>query len=247
MHSPPTTEWPEIFPRDLDKPLISRDAPDYPWIYKCGHPECQRGPTAHKTREDADKLRVQHVRTQCPQIAITTEKVLTMAEETLHAKVWAELDAATAAVMDGREQAKVDNTIEFQKAYNEKRGNARGLATAIFHMGTPFWETSTDVAKHAVARYKARAAGEPLPDTLGVDGYNPHLALARSKEAVPAKNPAKATAAPTPAVTKPKAKLSEDQLRDLMTGIQGGLPHVSLAKLYKVDVSYVQELAKTPS
>jgi hypothetical protein len=171
-----------------------------------------------------------------------------MKEETLHHKLWEELDAATAAVMEGAEQSKVDNSIEFQKTFNEKRGNARGLATAIFHMGTPFWETSTDVAKHAVKRYRACVAGDPLPDTLGVDGYNPHLAIARSKELTEAaKKQEKVAATTAPAVSKAKPKLSEDQLTALMTGIQGGLPHVSLAKLYKVDISYIQELAKTPS
>lgn len=241
--------WPEIYPRDMEKALLSNDAKDYPFVFKCGNPECQRGPTAHRTHEDAGRVMQHHKETQCPQkISVHHGKGIT---EELKEKmvgildnIWSELDAATSAVMSEKPDTDPAADPEAWKVYNEKRGNARGLAMAIFHLSTPFYETATDVAKLAVKRHKAKVAGEEMPATPGIGGTNsPELIAARegAHKKEQAEKPAAKKAAPKKAT--PKGELDESQKEAIITGIKAKLPHASLAKLYKIDESVVAEIA----
>lgn len=243
--------WPEIFPREPNKLVSKAEQEAYPWIFQCGTPKCYWR-TAHKTKEHAQQTKEKHT---CGQENRKMAKPDSNHSVPLGAsiieKIWAHLDEATKIVMESVAKKKSDPTEwsdSSERTFNEARGNARGLSVAIFEMSVPGYATADEVAKHAVARYKAIAAGEELPPTVGINNYNPHLDAARAK--VKASTPAKP--APTsegtatsngPAIRNKHGKvLSEADLTAIKHGIGAGLPDASLAGVYKITVEDVVKI-----
>lgn len=258
-----THEWPEVYPRDErdaaeNRKLIPRDAAQYPWIFKCGHPDCH-WTTAHKTQEGAHRERTRHQAESCPLTGNVRGGTGSMASITT--KIWEHLDAATVVVMEGKPADNADPS-DWEKFY-KAQGNARGLSMAIFELTTPEFEDSTAVVKHAVKRYKAAKAGEELPPTPGINtGTNsPHLNRERDSQtrktaqAAARKAPADAvstgpTAGQTSTATIPPAASVKQQMvntgmippdkRALVeNGLAAGFPKEKLVMLTKLTMDQV--------
>ncbi len=155
-------------------------------------------------------------------------------------KFWVLLDDATKVVMESVAKRKAGEEVD-EKTFNEARGNARGISNCIFVM-SGYYETSDAVAKHALARYKAVTAGEELPPTVGVNGYNPHIDAERNRTKT---KPAPAKAAP-PVEGEIRNKqgkvLTEADMTGLTTGLKAGLPSSSLAAVYKLTPEQVEQV-----
>lgn len=231
--------WPEIFPDDTP----GREK----FCYECSVPGCT-WKTWHRTMPGAYKERKRHEEVSCPY----TEGIGMAQGPTLHEKLWEELDSACAVVMDGKPEgyakdagvsAATCDPYEARK-YDEARGNARGLAIAICHMGTPFWTDATEVSKHAVKRFNAKKAGEEMPPTLGVGGYNPHLQDDRKK--VKAKETEalikEATTKRSPAKKAAGKPITDEVKATIAAAISGGIPAASVAKLYNISTEEVEQI-----
>lgn len=158
-------------------------------------------------------------------------------------KFWVLLDDATKVVMESVAKRKAGEEVD-EKTFNEARGNARGISNCIFVM-SGYYESADAVAKHALLRYKAIAAGEELPPTIGVNGYNPQIEAERNRVKT---KPAPTKAAPQPAAdgairNKQGKVLTESDMSGVKHGIAAGLPFASLASVYKLTEDQVKEIA----
>lgn len=104
-------------------------------------------------------------------------------------------------------------------------GEMRGLGFAIEKFSHPFLQEDRAVARLAWKRYKAIRAGEQMPDTPGVAGYNPLPPGAIR------------------ATVKPKPFLSPTTVEQILKGIQSGFSVTTLADIYKVPTSVVMAVA----
>ena len=237
-----TENWPEVYPRPESKFNNQEECARRPWIFQCGAKNCGWS-TAHPTQGHANETRVRHQANTCPlgKSHEPREPLPPLPERidmTIIEKIWKYLDNATGYVMDNVGTKDSMNLEELVK-FNEARGNARGLSVALYELSVPGYPDSTAVAKHAVARYRAREAGTELPPTVGIEGYNPHLDVARSKQET-------ATVKSAPAKKKSKSvgnQLTDEQKIAVTGGIKADLPLDTLAKVYKVDVAVVEALA----
>ena len=226
--------WPEIFPREPSNLISRKEQEDYPWVFQCGVKGCYWR-TAHPTQQHAQDTKDKHI---CGQ-----EKRQMPQGPSIVEKFWGLLDDATKNVMESVAKRKAGETVD-ETAFNEARGNARGIANCIFIM-SGYYDTPDVVAKHAVARYKASKAGEEMPPTIGVNGYNPQLDAERARSK--AKSPApKATPASPPGEGEIRNKqgklLTEADVTGLTTGLKAGLPVVSLAAVYKLTPDQVEQV-----
>lgn len=225
--------WPEVYPATRHEVAGGK----LPWKYECS--ECT-WLTYHTNEASGHNEARRHRLNTCPY-----DEGNGHGEDgfilTLHDNLWQELDKATAKVMSGKPEGYMKDGMESTcdpneaRSYDEARGNARGLAIAIFHMGTPFWEDANKVAVHAVKRYKAQLAGEEMPQTLGLNGFNPHLQDEADKvrNKAPAKKAAPAKAA-APAPASGSLGLDDGQVETIKAALASGLPVKSIAGVYKV-------------
>ncbi|ADD80850.1 gp064 [Rhodococcus phage ReqiDocB7] len=241
----PPAEWPDIYPRDMDNSLVIKaELERNPWVFKCGTHGCHWN-TAHPTREKAAEVRDKHLKSSCPLTGESREKV----SMTIISRLWSHMDAAVKDVVEGKPGD--DATADDHKVWNEKRGAARAFAVALFEMVKPEVESSDEIAKFAMKRYKAIVAGEEVPMPPGTKGQmgSDNLAVQRDKAL---RNEQKERAKKAPAKKaepKPQASsngnhgLDETQLVSIRRGIGAKLPFPSLAKVYKVDVSVIEQIA----
>lgn len=157
---------------------------------------------------------------------------------TLTAKLWTELDASTDRFMGIPKEER--QTPDALKA----AGEARGLSKAIHIMCSPHYADSDAVAKLAVQRFRARAAGKDMPPTPG------DMSDAESQVAIKVKHEetkAQAKAAPKKesapeggdspdddAVKVEVAKLREQQVKQITNGLRCDFEPSKLAELFKV-------------
>jgi len=251
--------WPEIYPREHSNLISKEEQEKYPWIFKCGAKGCH-WTTAHQTKEKAQATKEKHT---CGQ---ELRQMPRSNGEDLHTgyqgksiveRIWEHLDEATKVVMESVADKKAGTPFDEdkEKAFNEARGNARGLAIAIFEYahGTGFFDSSTDVATLAVARYKAKVKGEEPPQTPGLNGFNPHLDAERNRIRTREKaESAQRTSAPADTVSStsgPEIKnkrgkaLSETDIEAIKKGLGANLPHASLANVYKITEDQVKQIA----
>lgn len=179
-------------------------------------------------------------------------------------RIWGHLDEATKVVMETRAKQKAGATLDQseEKIFNEARGNARGLAIAIFEYseGTNFFENTDAVAKLAVARYTATKKGEDLPPTPGIGDCNPHrdLTVAKIREREAAEAELRGTPAPAAKkdITVPDdgqfrnktgKALTEADINGILQGAKVGLPAESLMKVYKMTRETYDKIVATVS
>jgi hypothetical protein len=104
------------------------------------------------------------------------------------------------------------------------QGEMRGIAFAIQQWSAPWYDAPNAVAKHALRRYQAASTGEPMPDTVGCNGYNP-LPILRAPQGF--KN-----------ISKPN--VSAETEKQIRNGLAAGFDANTLANLYKVSVQDVE-------
>lgn len=233
--------WPEIYPTE------DGDPNHLPWEFKCSVIDCT-WQTYHHSQESANKEKERHRQITCPY-----DGGIYMGDN-LHEKMWNLLDKSTREVMEmaaARKTGTEPTTPEEDATFNELRGATRAYSEAVRVLASPAYEAANlDPAKHAVARYRANQRGEEMPQTPGINGYNPHLDQARSKELTAE---AKASAAArvekikseteTPVKQKGGKVLGAEQIEQIKKGLGAKLPASSLASVYKVPVSVVEEIA----
>jgi hypothetical protein len=106
-------------------------------------------------------------------------------------------------------------------------GEMRGIAFAIREWSSTWYQEPNAVAKHAKRRYEAAVAGEPMPDTVGCNGYNP-LPVSRAPRGFKD-------------ISKPKVMpLSPEAVKQIKAGLAAGFKPQDLADLYKVDLPTVE-------
>ena len=175
----------------------------------------------------------------------------------IHERLWVHLDEFTEGIMVKIKEKKETDALQWgeadERALDQAKFNARGLAIAVYELGHPGYESPDAVVKLAAARYKAKQAGEEMPPTVGIDGHNPHLDKARSK-AMTAE--AKASAS-TPAaiatveesptgliITKKGGKvLAPGEIDQLKLGLKNGLDKGTLAQVYKITLDDIEKIA----
>lgn len=95
------------------------------------------------------------------------------------------------------EAEKLKRQLELAKKF----GTGRGLAIALKHMSTPYFDNADEVVKHAVARAQAREAGQPIftPGTgNGPEADRAWLDAKRNGQPLPLPDPTRAPAADAP-------------------------------------------------
>lgn len=155
-------------------------------------------------------------------------------------KFWVLLDDATKVVMESVAKRKAGEEVD-EKTFNEARGNARGISNCIFVM-SGYYETSDAVAKHALARYRAVVAGEELPPTVGVNGYNPHIDAERNRTKSKPAKPEPKPPAEGEIRNKQGKVLTEGDMTGLINGLKAGLPVTSMAAVYKLTPGQVEQV-----
>lgn len=88
---------------------------------------------------------------------------------TILTSMWTRLDSAIAEFKGVENDPDALATPEYEQA----RGRAYGIAECLYEACVPFFASRNAVLKHGVKRYDAAQAGEPMPPTLGVEGYDP--------------------------------------------------------------------------
>lgn len=165
--------WPDVYPRDLDKGLVPRDAHKYPWIFKCGTHGCF-WTTAHRTQEAAGKQRDRHIANDCPHTMPVreskpdpikgTEGETVTDKESATKMLWDRLVEETAVVVDGESGT---------DAYLEAQGAARATTYALHCLLMPAGGGEKEIKKLAYKYFKAQRAGTELPALIGVGGTRP--------------------------------------------------------------------------
>jgi hypothetical protein len=253
--------WPEVFPREPSNLISENEQREYPWIFKCGEPKCY-WQTAHATEELARETKAKHTCGQENRMPKPSGNHSVPPGPSILERIWVHLDGATTEVMELRDKKKSSPDIwdvSDEKSFNEARGNARGLALAVFELSHPGYPDANEVVKTATARYKAKVAGESMPPTVGVDGHNPHLARERSRAArteaktgtpaAPTSEAPVAQPADNPVglvITKKGGKvLSETDIDAIKRGLAGNLPAETLATVYKITIADVEKIKAT--
>lgn len=133
--------------------------------------------------------------------------------------------------------------------YLTKTSVGRGLAEALVIMCQPAFENSDQVVKLAVARYKAKSAGEDMPETPGFTGSGQTgdslRVMGQGKEADIQTTPSIPTPTPSPVPTpagpkKKKSKLSDTAIAAIKKGIANGFDAETFADMYGVSVAEVK-------
>ncbi|ANA87309.1 hypothetical protein SEA_GIBBLES_72 [Gordonia phage Gibbles] len=148
------------------------------------------------------------------------------------------------------------NWLNDKVEYVGKTSVGRGLAEALVIICTPAFENSDQVVRLAVKRYKAKVAGEELPDTPGFMGpgqTGDSLRLAgqgteANVQSGVAPSVSTETPSPTPAPTQPgpkkkKSKLNETAIASIKKGLANGFDAETFAEMYNVSIDEIKALA----
>lgn len=246
--------WPEVYPRDLTKPLTPNDAHLYPWIFKCADTRCHWA-TAHATQQEADEVRVRHSHETCPLTGSAHHgegSIVSLAH-----KMWEQLDEVTRKLMEekpapwtGRDEGDAPpSQREAEDAYQRERGKAQGFATCIEILSQPHWNEPGSCAKHALKRYRMKKGQIEFEETPGLAGYNPMPLPARDlakAKTTKAKQLSEIESSPAVGVRQePDITGIDDAAISLIeNGIKAKLPIKSVAKLAKVTEAQVNAIKR---
>lgn len=218
-------KWPEVYPRDLSKPLLQRDAAEYPWVFECAVHRCVWH-TVHPTKEEANRVRAEHHENTCPLWTPAREGARSLTS--IIAKCWERMDKTVDELM------KLEiNTDE----HTRLRGKVAGIAECIYEYSVPFFPGPNKVMVHAKARWEAKQDGFDMPDTPGLRGYNPY-AYTREK-LTPAPKKVAPKPQPRPAI---KIDISDSKRGAIEFGIKQNLPLDDVAEAFNTTREIVDQV-----
>lgn len=210
----------EVFQRSEENKLLPSDVDKFPWVFVCSNTNCHWR-TAHRSEQTALAMMMKHHTESCPLTGNTHRGERFYDLMSIIEALWKELDDSMAVLMAGKPDA---GTHAYEE-YLVTKGQAQGLAIAIYSMSRPHFEDVKAVAKWAGKRYKMNKKEIEREPTPGCDGYNP---MPLSTREVNKLNKAASTA------KLPARKVDGTKLEIIKNGLKANLPIHSLAKLVKL-------------
>lgn len=175
---------------------------------------------------------------------------------TIIMKIWDELDAYTTRAMEwpkfpaypedpwaSNEDMEKHRIAELENeiAKTKETAAGRGLAIGLYHLLTPHFDDPTAVVKHAVARYKAKKAGEQIR-TPGLDNVPTPAAAALQRKQTPAAAKPAVNLADLPADKLPE--LSEKKIKSILGSLAAEMEIKDVAEMFDITVAQVKEIQK---
>lgn len=156
-------------------------------------------------------------------------------------KTWTLLDSKVDIILSEPNGAG-DNVIEAENREQAKY-EARGIAEVLALYMKPFYEKADDIVREAVARHKAKVAGEER-DTPGLAEaiWNPQTTWDGKPRQLPsASTPSTRAKKRTPARPKPTRNLSPEELEGIRAALDSGMFDLAgVADMFKMTPAEVQ-------
>lgn len=212
---------------------------------RCGASDCWYVGNAGR-EQDVNQLLLNH---ECPTAPIRNE--LPTGYSTLD-KMWDELDAATAALLEAREWKTGTMTL----SGTQLQYYCRGIAFGLSMLTHPHFRTVQDVSIEALRRYKQYKGEVEKAPTPGYRGHNPMPASSQRMAGDPSRVSNKpAPVAPNPMKRAPlaaaKKSVSQVDLRSIdaetankikAVDAAGVMPREQLARMYGLTVDTVKAI-----
>lgn len=223
------------------KELFRKEDGKYPWLVFCEEPNCWYRHAA-KSQEEGQASLDKH---PCPYATPARGLLVSL---TTVAKCWEKYDAAITELMEGNYPPLLTGESEdadFRENPEKTRlkGVCRGMAELLAELMTPHFKTPDEIVGEGVRRYKAKKAGEDNYETPGLGG----LAFAKQRS-MEWKDGHQSSATPKPkapraAPVSQAAKFKPEELKAIKAAKEMGMMNeAELAKMYKVNVSVIEEI-----
>lgn len=152
--------------------IVEADFVRYPYVYTCSQEGCYYSVTVRTI----DEGYIQHAIHKHRKNGVID---MSLSAKSLLEALWDKIDAEVKSIMEAAEERR-----EYHKA------RASGIAEAIALMHSPYFETTEEVSREALVRYRAFSAGEQYETPgLGIrrnelpPGYRVGLHAARTRDA----------------------------------------------------------------
>jgi hypothetical protein len=234
---PINIDWPEIFPT-VQVPMNNQKLK---WTFECGVEGCT-WITYHLGEEGAVRERQRHRNMTCPYFNPQKAEYMKDTLPPMEA-MWARLDEITAYLIENRSVQKAAGSPE-EAEYYSKRGEATGLAYAVWLVTSERFKEESDVAMWAAQRYKMNAGKVPYRQTPGCrtpEQVERGEKIKRGEFVPPLLPTAPAPAKKTAPKKKVKGEITPANLSALKE-MHGKFPKETIMGLLKIDADQYDKL-----